>query len=108
MLTVDVHNHFIPTDVVGGARKGSAFDGLTVEMVDRHEWLVHRQGNRYPLHRASMANDMAAGPLADQLRGVGLDDESVETSSGRNMKRRFKVGALDASGRRLLVRSAAQ
>jgi aminocarboxymuconate-semialdehyde decarboxylase len=48
--TVDVHNHFIPREVVDTARKGTAFDGLRVELVDGQEWLVHRQGFRYPLH----------------------------------------------------------
>ena len=31
MLTLDVHNHFIPMDVVDGASKGSAFDDERVE-----------------------------------------------------------------------------
>lgn len=31
MLTLDVHNHFIPMDVVDGASKGSAFDHKSVE-----------------------------------------------------------------------------
>ncbi len=76
MLTVDVHNHFIPMDVVDGARKGSAFDGLTVEMVDGQEWLVHRQGYRYPLHRGFYDVD-------ERLRSMdaqGIDQAVVSIS----------------------------
>lgn len=50
MSTVDVHNHFIPREVVDAARGGGAFDDMTVEVVGGYEWLVHRQGYRYPLH----------------------------------------------------------
>jgi aminocarboxymuconate-semialdehyde decarboxylase len=49
--TIDVHNHFIPMAAVDAARKGAGFDGLTTEAVDGREWLVHRQGYRYPLAR---------------------------------------------------------
>jgi len=49
--TIDVHNHFIPMAAVDGARKGAGFDGLATEAVDGREWLVHRQGYRYPLAR---------------------------------------------------------
>ncbi|MBO0826245.1 MAG: amidohydrolase [Streptosporangiales bacterium] len=49
MLTVDVHNHFIPPTVISDARRGAGFDGLRVETVDGHEELVHRQGYHYPL-----------------------------------------------------------
>jgi len=76
LLTVDVHNHFIPMDVVDGARKGSAFDGLTVEMVEGQEWLVHRQGYRYPLHRGFYDVD-------ERLRSMdaqGIDQAVVSIS----------------------------
>lgn len=49
MQTIDIHNHFIPMAAIDGARKGSGFDGLTAEISDGQEWLVHRQGYRYPL-----------------------------------------------------------
>ena len=41
---------------------------------------------------------MAAGQLVDQLRGVGLEDESVEDIAGRNTMRLFKVDVPDTSG----------
>jgi aminocarboxymuconate-semialdehyde decarboxylase len=51
MLTVDVHTHFIPADVVTAARHGDGFDGLRTERAGGEDWLVHRQGFRYPLNR---------------------------------------------------------
>lgn len=47
---VDVHNHFIPPELVGDARRGGGFDGVTVERRDGRDWMVHRQGFAYPLH----------------------------------------------------------
>lgn len=57
-LTVDVHTHFIPADVVAAARRGHGFDGMTTQRVDGQEWLVHRQGFRYPV--PSSFYDLAA------------------------------------------------
>lgn len=49
MLTVDVHTHFVPPEVVTAARRGSGFDRMVIERSGGQEWLVHRQGFRYPL-----------------------------------------------------------
>lgn len=49
MLTVDVHTHVVPPEVAAAARQGAGFDGLRVERVGGQEWLVHRQGFRYPM-----------------------------------------------------------
>lgn len=49
MLTVDVHTHFVPPEVLADARRGAGFDGLRAEQRDGQEWLVHRQGFRYPV-----------------------------------------------------------
>lgn len=46
---VDVHNHFIPPELVADARKGPVLDGITVDLADGMEWVVHPQGFRYPL-----------------------------------------------------------
>jgi aminocarboxymuconate-semialdehyde decarboxylase len=48
VLTVDVHTHFLPVDVLAAARRGQGFDGMTVERGGGQEWLVHRQGFRWP------------------------------------------------------------
>jgi aminocarboxymuconate-semialdehyde decarboxylase len=48
-LRIDIHNHFIPPYIVHEARRGRAVDNLTTEQHDGQEWLVHRQGYRYPL-----------------------------------------------------------
>jgi aminocarboxymuconate-semialdehyde decarboxylase len=49
VLTVDVHTHFVPFDVIAGAWRGAGFDGLRAERSGGQEWLVHRQGFRYPV-----------------------------------------------------------
>ena len=49
MLTVDVHTHFVPPELLAAARRGAGFDGLRTEQRDGQEWLVHRQGFRYPV-----------------------------------------------------------
>lgn len=48
-LTVDVHTHVVPVQVVAAARRGAGFDGLRIDHDGGREWLVHRQGFRYPL-----------------------------------------------------------
>ncbi|MGH2872045.1 MAG: amidohydrolase family protein [Solirubrobacteraceae bacterium] len=69
MPTIDIHNHFIPMVAIDGARKGSGFDGLTTDTVDGEEWLVHRQGYRYPLQRGFY-------DLAERLRS--MDERHVD------------------------------
>jgi aminocarboxymuconate-semialdehyde decarboxylase len=49
MFTVDVHTHFVPFDVIAAAWRGAGFDGIRAERAAGVEWLVHRQGFRYPV-----------------------------------------------------------
>jgi aminocarboxymuconate-semialdehyde decarboxylase len=49
MFTVDVHTHFVPFDVIAAAWRGTGFDGIRAERAAGMEWLVHRQGFRYPV-----------------------------------------------------------
>ena len=49
MLAIDVHTHFVPFDVIAAAWRGAGFDGLRAERAGGTEWLVHRQGFRYPV-----------------------------------------------------------
>ena len=42
MLTIDVHTHFVPFDVIAAATRGAGFDGLRAERSGGTEWLVHR------------------------------------------------------------------
>jgi aminocarboxymuconate-semialdehyde decarboxylase len=49
VLTIDVHTHFVPFDVIAAAWRGAGFDGLRAERAGGTEWLVHRQGFRYPV-----------------------------------------------------------
>jgi aminocarboxymuconate-semialdehyde decarboxylase len=53
LITVDVHTHFVPPEIVAGARSGRTFGRVRTERgADHLEWLVHPQGYRYPLHRS--------------------------------------------------------
>jgi aminocarboxymuconate-semialdehyde decarboxylase len=49
VLTVDVHTHFVPFDVIAAATRGGGFDGLRAERSGGTDWLVHRQGFRWPV-----------------------------------------------------------
>jgi aminocarboxymuconate-semialdehyde decarboxylase len=49
VLTIDVHTHFVPFDVIAAAWRGAGFDGLRAERAGGTEWLVHRQGFRFPV-----------------------------------------------------------
>ncbi|WOP19540.1 amidohydrolase family protein [Raineyella sp. LH-20] len=49
MSTIDVHAHVIPQEIVEAFRSGDGPDGIRTETVDGQEWVVHRQGYRYPL-----------------------------------------------------------
>jgi aminocarboxymuconate-semialdehyde decarboxylase len=68
MLTVDVHTHFIPPDVLAGARRGAGFDGMRTERRDGGEWLVHRQGFAYPV--PDVFCDLGARLRAMDERGI--------------------------------------
>ncbi len=46
---IDTHSHYVPPEVVRDARRGAAIDGVSLESKDGVEWLVHRQGFRYPV-----------------------------------------------------------
>jgi aminocarboxymuconate-semialdehyde decarboxylase len=68
MLTVDVHTHFIPFDVIAAAWRGAGFDGITAHRIGDQEWLVHRQGFRYPVPPAFY--DLTARLAAMDERGI--------------------------------------
>lgn len=46
---VDIHTHFMPRKVIDEVRSGDALDNVTIQRRDGKEWVVHRQGHRYPL-----------------------------------------------------------
>ena len=68
LLTVDVHTHFLPIDVLAAARRGQGFDGITVERAGGQEWLVHRQGFRWPV--PPVFYDMGARLESMDARGI--------------------------------------
>ena len=69
MLTFDVHTHFIPPGVLRAARRGAGFDGMTAEYAGGQEWLVHRQGFRYPV--PAVFYDLDARLAVMDERGIG-------------------------------------
>lgn len=48
-MTIDIHTHFIPPELVAAARAGRALDHITLHREDRMDWLVHPQGYHYPV-----------------------------------------------------------
>lgn len=55
---IDVHSHYVPRELLDQARRGSAPDGVRAAVQDGAEWLVHRQGFRYPV--PASFHDLAA------------------------------------------------
>ena len=76
MLCVDVHNHFAPRELIADARAGDGIDGLRIAPgPDGHEWVIHRQGLRWPLHPTFY--DLQARLRAMDERGVDVAVLSV-------------------------------
>jgi hypothetical protein len=73
MPIIDVHTHFLSPELADKARAGQAPDGLRTGFSDGQEWVVHRQGFRYPLHVSLNAGDRTAiaGGNAALPFGVG-------------------------------------
>lgn len=96
MLTVDIHNHFAPTETIAGALAGDGLDGLRVEARDGREYMVQRQGLRWPIEptfydpeaRLSAMDDRGAHQavlsLAPTLLMYWLADASAATDFTRH------------------------
>jgi len=69
VLIIDVHTHFAPASVLAAARRGLVFDGMTTEHTGGQEWLVHRQGFRWPV--PAVFYDLPARLAAMDQRGIG-------------------------------------
>jgi len=50
-MIIDSHSHYFPLELIKQARKGNAYDGLTVNQDREREMVCHRQGARYELKR---------------------------------------------------------
>lgn len=68
-MTIDVHTHFIPPELVADARAGRALDGLATERRDGAEWVVHSQGFRYPL----VAEFFDPGAKLEQMDALAIE-----------------------------------
>lgn len=66
--TIDVHTHVVPAPVVAAASRGDGFDGLRIDHQDGQDWLVHRQGFRYPI--PAVYFDVAARLRSMDERGI--------------------------------------
>ncbi|GIE99987.1 amidohydrolase family protein [Paractinoplanes rishiriensis] len=111
MLTVDVHNHFAPLEIIAGARAGDGLDGLRVEVVDGQEYMVHRQGFRWPVEPAfydlearlaamdERDTDVAVLSLAPTLLMYWLDDPSAAADFARLVNEALAAFAAGSGGR---------
>ncbi|MQA78690.1 MAG: amidohydrolase family protein [Streptosporangiales bacterium] len=72
VLTIDVHNHYVPPEVADDARRGDGFDGMRTEVVDGQEWVVHRQGYRYPLLPAFHDHETRLAAMDERGVDVGV------------------------------------
>ena len=50
-MIIDTHSHYFPLALINEARRGAAFDGLTVIQSGGKELVCHRQGAQYELKR---------------------------------------------------------
>jgi aminocarboxymuconate-semialdehyde decarboxylase len=48
-MIIDTHSHYLPLKLINDARKGEAFDGITIAQSGDKDLVVHQQGARYPL-----------------------------------------------------------
>lgn len=48
-MKIDIHTHFIPSEVINDARRGQAPDNIKIEKRNDTEWIIHPQGYQYPL-----------------------------------------------------------
>ncbi len=64
-----MHTHFVPASVLAAARRGRGFDGMTAERAAGQEWLVHRQGFRWPV--PPVFYDLPARLAAMDQHGIG-------------------------------------
>lgn len=90
MPTIDVHSHFAPPELVAELRAGQAIDGLRLDRVDGVEWVVHRQGFRWPLHRTF--HDVEARLAA--MNEMGIDAAVVSIAPTLFMYWASDTGAL--------------
>ena len=64
-----MHTHFVPASVLAAARRGPGFDGMIAERAAGEEWLVHRQGFRWPV--PPVFYDLPARLAAMDKHGIG-------------------------------------
>ena len=76
MRVIDIHHHAIPDWLIDAARNGDAPGGLATERGDDAEWLVHREGYRYPIDASFF--DPAARLAA--MVALGIDAAVVSVS----------------------------
>lgn len=115
MLTVDVHSHFAPPDVIAAARAGSAIDGVRIERSSGRERVVHRQGfswvvdpTFYDLEARIAAMDARGCDLAilsitPTLLMYWLTDPSEAVDFCRAANDALATAARDSGGRALAL-----
>jgi aminocarboxymuconate-semialdehyde decarboxylase len=111
LLRVDVHTHFMPAEVAAETRRGNGIDGLRVERRGDEEWVVHRQGFQWPLHRTfydvearlramdEMGIDLAVLSIAPPLFLYWLDDTAAAVDFCRRANDALAAFSRDSGGR---------
>lgn len=99
MPVIDVHTHFLSPELVYEARAEQAPDDVRTESASGQEWIVHRQGFRYPPHRTfyEMAARLAAmttsGTDTGILADVSLNADDRDAIAPGNAALLFPGGA---------------
>jgi aminocarboxymuconate-semialdehyde decarboxylase len=111
LLRVDVHNHFVPPELAADTRRGEGIDGLRIERRGDEEWVIHRQGFHWPLHRVfydlearlramdEMEIDLAVMSIAPTLFMYWLEDTGAAADFCRRANDALASFARDSGGR---------
>jgi aminocarboxymuconate-semialdehyde decarboxylase len=110
-MCVDVHTHFAPPAAMAEARRGNGIDGLAIERAGGQEWVVHRQGFRWPLCRSfydvearltamdELGVDLAVVSMAPPLFMYWVQDAGAVTDLCRQTNDALADFAAASSGR---------
>jgi aminocarboxymuconate-semialdehyde decarboxylase len=75
-MIIDSHSHYLPLKLINEARKGNAFDGITVIQSGDKEMVCHQQGARYALAKEFYDID---AKLA-KMDALGIDISILSTA----------------------------
>ncbi len=71
-MKIDIHTHFIPSELISEIKKGKGIDDIEIIKVDGKDWVQHRQGGRYVLAREFFDFDAKLQHMDDLKLDVSL------------------------------------